>query len=242
MRQIHVLLLFITFVPASIAQEYAEFSADTTRLGHHKDKNGVLLERIKEQEWFINGQRMYYGCQPIRVAVNPDKLDTVLYRASRKADLDTIICNIAEPEKYRIYHNDCCKPFYIKYKSTNRYTSAKIVFSLSEESGSKTYLGTLGEAGLVVHGQKEQELIPNCRSAMNNNIYTVSFREIEFCEELNCDNSICLQEEGEEDPDYYSFRSISTKLDFKYMPLNSNPIFVTYDPKTDSIRIDWNQK
>lgn len=232
----------MVFVHSSIAQEFAEFSTDTTRLRNHKDKNGELLERITEQEWFINGQRMYYGCQPIKIEVNPDKLDTVLYRAHGKAKLDTIICNIAEPEKYRIYQNDCCKPFYIKYDSTNRYTTGNIIYSLSEADDSKTYLGTLGEAGVVVRTNNKHALTPNCRSAMNNNIYTISFQQIEFCPDLNCDGSICLQEKGNDDPDYYSYRSISTKFEFRYMPLNSEPLFVTYDPKTDSIRLEWSQK
>lgn len=227
-----ILLGFLTNTLA--AQDYAEFRTDTARF---KKNNGLLPKMIAQQVWFINGQEMRYGSGVVKIKVNPNKLDTILYKGYRSKGMDTIICNISEAKKFKFFYNECCGAFNVQDESTKKFIQGKIKFKL-KSSDHKTYLGTLGEAGIIVNSNTDT-LNVNCRSAMSPNVYTISLRQIEPCKNnLNCNESTCLQEKGKDKPNWdFRYKTISKKLNILFMPLKSEPILVTYDPKTDSIKI-----
>ena len=78
----------------------------------------------------------------------------------------------------------------------------------------KTYLGILGETGVLVEYNKNGTLVVNCRSAMNPNIYNIAFNEIEPCvDRLACDEGTCLQEKGKLNWEY-GYRIIYEKISF----------------------------
>ena len=94
MKLIITILLLSVLTNTLVAQDYAEFRTDTTRFKRWYAKDdGKLQERITEQVWFINGQKMQYGSGAIRVKVNPNKLDTILYKGYRRKELDTGECD-----------------------------------------------------------------------------------------------------------------------------------------------------
>ena len=213
------------------AQDYAEFRTDTTRFKRwYKVDDGKLPERITEQVWFINGQELRYGSGVIKVRANLNKLDTILYKGYRKKEFDTIICNISEPKKYKFYYNECCGAFNIKDESTNRFIQAQIIYKLKNPDY-KTYLGTLGEAGIIVNNT--DTLNVSCRSVMSPNVYNITFSQIQLCEDrLNCTERTCLQEKGKEEPNWdFGYKIISKKMDILFMPLTQEPIYIIYDPK-----------
>jgi len=223
-----------------VAQDYAEFRADTTSFKRWYAKDDRKLpEIITEQVWFINGQEMRYGSVPIMVKVNPNKLDTILYKGYRRKELDTIICNISEAKNYKFYYNECCGAFNIQDESTKKFIQGKIIYQL-KNTDDKTYLGTLGEAGILVKYKKIDTLNVNCRSAMSPNVYNISFRQIEFCKDtLNCNEGICLQEKGKDNPNWnFGYKTVSIKLDILFIPLKSEPLIIIYDPKADTIEIE----
>jgi hypothetical protein len=235
MKQIFIILILDVLTNNLIAQDYAEFQTDTTRF---KRYDGNLPERITEQVWFINGQEMRYGSGAIKVEVNPNKLDTILYKGYKRKKLDTIICNISKAKNYKFYYNECCGAFNIQDKSTNKFVQGKIIYQL-KNTDDKTYLGTLGEAGIIVNRKNADTLKVSCRSAMSSNVYNISFSQIELCKDsLNCNEGTCLQEKEKDEPNWdFGYKTVSKKMDILYMPLKTEPIFVIYDPKTDRIKI-----
>ncbi len=240
MKQIITILFLSILTNTLVAQDYAEFRTDTTRFKRWYAKDdGKLPERITEQVWFINGQEMRYGSGVIKVKVNPNKLDTILYKGYRRKGFDTIICNISEANNYKLYYNECCGAFNIQDESTKKFIQGKIIYKL-KNTDDRTYLGTLGEAGILVKNKNIDTLNVNCRSAMSPNIYNISFRQIELCKDsLNCNEGICLQEKGKDEPNWdFGYKTVSLKLDFLFMPLKSEPLIIIYDPKTDTIKIE----
>ncbi len=240
MKLIITILFLGVLTNTLVAQDYAEFRTDTTRFKRWYAKDdGKLPEMITEQVWFINGQEMKYGSGAIKVKVNPNKLDTILYKGFRRKELDTIICNISEAKHYKFYHNECCGAFNIQDESTNKFIQGKIIYKL-KNSDNKTYLGTLGEAGVIVNSKNIDTLSASCRSAMSPNVYNISFRQIKLCKDnLNCNEVTCLQEKEKDDPIWdFGYKTVSKKLDILFMPLKSEPIIIVYDPKTDRIKIE----
>ncbi len=240
MKVTFIIIFFAFFSNGLTAQEYAEFSTDTTRFRRfYKNKKTNLPEYISNQEWYINGQKMNYGSGKIKVKVNPNTLDTILYKGYRRKKFDTIICNIAEAKKYKFYYNECCGAFNIKDESTNSFIIGKINYRLKSKTPSKTYLDTLGESGIIVSTKKDNTLYTKCRSAMSPNIYNISFREIEYCSnDQNCTEGICLQKENQKEPQMnFSFHTIDVKMKFLFMPLTSDPVDITFDPKTNQVVI-----
>ena len=61
---------------------FAEFTTDTSRINDH------MRERISKELWYINGQEMRYDGKTIKIKVNPDKFDTIVYyRQNQKITL-----------------------------------------------------------------------------------------------------------------------------------------------------------
>lgn len=240
MKPIIIIILLGVFTNNLLAQDYAEFKTDTTRFKSWYSKgDGELPEKISEQLWFINGQEMRYGSGTIKVKVNPNKLDTILYQGYKRTELDTIICNISEPKKYKFYYNECCGVFNIQDESTNKFIQGKIRYQL-KNSDDKIYLGTLGEAGILVTNKNIDTLNVSCRSAMSPNVYNISFRQIELCQDgLNCNEETCLQEKGTGEPNWdFGYKTVSKKMDIRFMPLKSEPVIIIYDAKTNKIKIE----
>lgn len=235
MKQILIIIVFGLLTNVLVAQDYAEFRTDITRF---KRYGGNLPEEVSEQVWLINGQEMRYGSGIVKIKANPNKLDTILYKGYERQKFDTIICNISEPKKYKFFYNECCGAFNIQDESTNRFIQGKIVYQL-KRIDKKTYLGTLGEAGIIVN-KNTDTLNVNCRSAMSPNVYHISLRQIEECtDSQNCNETICLQEKGNNEPNWsFGYKTISKKLDVLFMPLKSEPLIIIYDSKTDRIQIE----
>lgn len=221
-----------------VAQDYAEFTTDTTRFRRwYAKEDGKLPKNITQQVWYINGQEMRYGSGKIKIKVNPNKLDTILYKGYRRNKFDTIICNVSEAKKYKFYFNECCSAFNIQDELTKKFIQGKILYKL-KNLDHKTYLGTLGETGILVTYKNKDTLNVNCRSAMSPNVYDISFKQIEPCtDSLNCNEGICLQEKEELNWEY-GFHTVSEKFNFLFMPLKSTPLLIIYDPKTDTIKIE----
>ncbi|MCG8575232.1 MAG: hypothetical protein MI810_10140 [Flavobacteriales bacterium] len=235
-----IILLLLLMSQQALAQQFAEFKTDTNRFIHYYDYGdgqGRLPPEITEQYWLINGQKMTYGSGTIKVKVDANKLDTILYMGYRRSAFDTIICNISEAKSYTFYHNDCCGAFDVQDDATGKFIRGQVIYQLKSASKSNTYLGTLGEAGILVSKQTDT-LKVHCRSAMSPNTYPISFRQIEICRDSLCKEGICLQEEGKGEPNWdFGYKTISTKMSFLFMPLKSKPLIIIYDPKTDSIEI-----
>lgn len=191
-----------------------------------------------EAEWRINGQTLHYGSKPITIKTD-NILDTILYRQRNNSKVDTIVCNINKSGHFKFYYNECCGGFNIA-DETGKFIIGSIIFSIKEQDNRKTYLGTLGETGILVNSATNDTLKTGCRSAMSPNVYQITFSQIEICKDsINCKEGTCLFEKGKEELNYeFGYKTISKKIDCLFLPLSNQPIKVIYDPKTDRIRIE----
>jgi len=234
--QVIIVLTTLTLIfPTILFGQTAIFSADTL---HFYEKKKYRLDRyneIMEAEWRINGQTLHYGSEPLSIRID-HVLDTIYFKEFKNSKWDTLICNITEPKKYIFYHNECCGGFNI---SDGKFINGSVNFSIKSSDTKRLYLGTLGETGLLVK-QKNQILKPGCRSPMFQNVYSITFSEIEISKDTSDRIDIlCLYEEGKEQLNYeFAYRTISLKLDFLFLPLSNQPIKVTYIPKTGKIKIE----
>ncbi len=190
-----------------------------------------------EAEWIINGQTLHYGSNPVSVETD-SILDTIFYKQTGNSRTDTIICNINKPGTYTFIYNECCGAFNIADNS-GRFTIGSVIFKLKEPD-TRSFLGTMGETGLLVYATTQDTLRTACRSAMSPNIYELTFSEIAICKDtVACNQGTCLYEKGQLELNYaFTYKTISTKLNCLFLALSDLPITVIYDPKTDEITIE----
>lgn len=232
------LFIILTILPTILWGQSATFYADTTNLWMHAGHSKAHIKRVMEMEWRIGGQVLHFGSTPIAVKPDPNRIDTLFYKQSNNARWDTIICNVKEPLAYKFVYNACCDGFNIA-GADGKFIGGKVNFRLTGPT-SKTFLGTLGEAGMLINTKTTDTLLPGCRSAMSPNIYSLTFSEIKTCSDdsLVCNEDICLSEKGKEELNYeFKFKTISNKMKIHFMPLTSDPVQVMYDNKTDRITI-----
>jgi hypothetical protein len=235
---ISILFLFLFFDQIN-AQEFAEFTTDTSRI------NGHMRERISKELWYINGQEMHYDGKTIKIKVNPDKFDTIIYFRQNQKTYDTVLCNVASPNKYTLIYNECCSFFNIKSKTTR--INHSILFKLKNNYKNDLYLGSIyssgGATGILVDEKTSQAAYSICHSAMSSHHMYISFSEIKMCEwedfdyeNEDCNHSACLlTENGVMDDTEIQYKSLSTKMNLSWLCLNSDPLIVLYDPVTDKI-------
>ncbi len=229
-------IFILTIIPTVLFGQTTTFSTDTTRFSRETRKD--IYDKIMEAEWRINGQTLHYGSMPI--TINTDNiLDTILYKKSNNSIVDTIICNINKEGDLKFYYNKCCGGFNIA-DETGNFIIGSVIFSFKGQDDNKTYLGTLGETGILVKSTTKDTLKTGCRSALSPNVYQLAFSQIEICNDtINCKEGTCLFEKGKEELNYeFGYKTISRKIDCLFLPLSNEPIKVIYDPKTDKTWIE----
>ncbi|MEX1003410.1 MAG: hypothetical protein WDZ35_14930 [Crocinitomicaceae bacterium] len=239
MKKILTIILYV--LPAvAFSQEFAEFSLDSS-LGWNfsRQEKQELPDYILDQMWIINGNKLTYDSERIRVEVDPNRFDTLLYKGRGRQEFDTIICNITEAGKYQFVYNECCGAFNVQDEASGKFIQGKVIYKIASETQdtSKQYLGTLGETAIMVNGNHNDTLEVECRSAMSPNVYHLTFRQIENCNDtLDCDGYTCLHLDDTSEPIWeFAFKTVSKKMDFLYMPLSSKPLIIIYDPAFDKI-------
>lgn len=223
-------MLYTSYVNA----QFAEFSVEQLSPAENKSNR-----EFQAMQWILNGQPLSYALPSVKIIPNPDKIDTLLFKAKPAAKWDTIYCNIKEAGKYQFTYNECCGGFDLRNQSNNMREIGEVAFKINNP-GNKAYLGTLGESGLILSQKvKEVKVKPACRSAMSPNIYHVTLQEVVICSDtLGCENDICLYKENQDDQDYnFWYKPISVKANFLYMPLGDSPLVVVYDPKKGKVSL-----
>jgi len=231
MRYITFLLIAL---PSIVFGQSAVFMADTTdlwaRVGQRKD----LLNEVKEMEWRIQGKVLSFGSKPVKISPEPNSIDTVFYRHHRGAKWDTLICSIRKPMKYRFVYNECCDGFNVI--ADKKGIDPKVRFRIKGSSPTKKILGTLGEAGMLVTQNKRDTLSSHCRSAMAPGVYSVALKEIVACSEAEkCKGYVCLVSKGKVSD--FEFKTVATKFEMHFLPLDSDPIEVLYDLRADKVYV-----
>jgi hypothetical protein len=213
----------------NLTQKYAIFYADTAYMGTSK-----YYQKIKsETKWIINNQILTYGSRPIKVIPNPHKIDTILFRQNNERDFDTIICNIANPYSYKFVFNGCCGGFNVSSDSIKNRPSLRLKLNTPKN---EKYLGILGSSGKLL---TQQDTIKDfCKSALTPNVFPVQLLKISNCENDDCEELMCLIEDGLLDyGDNFNYQISKEILNFLFMPLNNEPLEIFYDAKQQKIKI-----
>lgn len=234
-----ILISLICCLPFAGQAQYAKFSVDTADVLKRHSRNTKLLDRVKEMRWEINGQALSFGSGTVKVKANPEKMDTLRFRVRATAEWDTILCNVRETGRYKFEYNECCGAFNLRSAKSRSFIPGKVQFELKGIPGEREFLGTLGEAGILLKGNEPTLLKPSCRSAMSPNVYWVIFREIQSCApDEECTEGTCLVENDPLEPDYeFGFKTIHEKTRFLYMPLEGGPLYFKYDLDKDKISL-----
>lgn len=232
-----LVLLTILGLAIPAKGQFASFRADTNHLQKLIHRSEGVYRRALTLEWRVNGQALMYGTAPVFIQPDSAKLDTILFRTEATRPWDTILCNIRKPGNYEFVYNTCCGGFDLREEGTNRFISGSVVFDLVNEKPDAQYVGTLGEAALFIpaHGIR---LTSHCRSAMSPNIYEVTIAEVERCSDTTstCSYLYCeVDNNDKEVPGEAGFRFLRTPVKFLYMPLDSEPLHVTYDARTGEL-------
>ena len=237
--KITAILFLLLFSEQLNAQEFAEFTTDTSRI------NGHMRERISKELWYINGQEMHYDGKTIKIKVNPDKFDTIIYFRQNQKIFDTVLCNVASPNKYTIIYNECCSFFNIRSKTTR--TNNSVIFRLKNKDEKNIYLGSTGMTGILANDTNTQAIFDFCASAMTSSRTIVSLYQVEPCDlDLDqdiedCDIDICIWPENGieaiyvDEETYGNYKRIQQKMGIAWIGLNSDPLIVVYDPVTNKI-------
>jgi hypothetical protein len=236
--QLRNIIFILTIFPVVLLGQTATFSADTSQFFKEKNRNPEIYNKIMEAEWKINGEILHYGSKPISVKTD-NIIDTIYYRQFKNSKWDTLICNINKPKHYIFHFNPCCGGFNIS-DDTNKYVIGSVNFNIKNTDNKRQFLGTLGEAGIIVSSKFISTLEPACRSAMSPNVYQLTLKEFEICKETADYNEVtCLYMKGNEELNYeFSYITTSLKLDCLYLPLSNEPIRVTYDLKIGKVKIE----
>lgn len=225
--------LFFCISQFCIAQT-ARFYADTVQLKKHTGSRSDL-DHVFEMEWIINGQHMQWGSDTLRITPDQNKMDTVLFRADKRAKWDTILCNISKPEVYTFVYNTCCGGFYLRNERMKAFAPGKVSFRISGKPKAK-YLGVIDEAGVPLRSDSAVVLNAMCRSAMSSNIFRVELQTMEDAPDtINCSSLMCLDVGLGNEPRYdFYYKKKKTLTSFLYMPMDETPLELIYDPKKRS--------
>lgn len=247
MKKILLFFLLALIVLASNSQT-ADFYADST--GLYTGAGSIdSYTKVMEMQWQINGKTLSFGSKPVRIKPNPKKLDTVLFMRDNTSGWDTIICNISQAGEYRFEFNPCCGGFKLKNIKLNKFPIGRLCF-IRPNNSVKYYLGRLGETGALLHKPGNDTIEPQCRSAMQPNVYTVTLEEIVPCkgDSSHCESVVeamgCLYNamgrsyDEDDNPDYYFlYRYKATLLDFKYMPLDNKVLKIIFNEIENTFEI-----
>jgi hypothetical protein len=189
-------------------------------------------------EWLIQGQKLTWYSKPISVRPNKNALDTIFFRGGYPK-WDTIICKIQEGDSITFRYNECCGGFNAGVKPSKKSSELKIIFNL-ETPSNKSFLGVVGQAGILAKYGYQDTLNHGCESAMASNIKNVELLSINECKkQTNCTNSVmCFYTSTKNQADNpFSYDKKKKLLQFLYLPLRDEVLKINYNPKTDKMTV-----
>ncbi|HAP58995.1 MAG TPA: hypothetical protein DCR93_05650 [Cytophagales bacterium] len=219
--------------------QYAEFSADSSKLHLWFQDRPDLLEEVLEMRWILNGQPLSFGSPAVRIPVD-DKLDTLLYLNYAGATWDTILCHISEPRQYRFKYNTCCNAFDVySLQPERRIKKPSVIFRTENQVPPKTWVGTVGLSRTWISGHQTDTISAVYWSPMQPNIYPISIQRLEECDShQECTDLAYIPLDKEEAG--MAFQEAEVLWRGLFMPLHEDTIKINFDliAKEVSIRLE----
>jgi hypothetical protein len=227
----------IAFRAADLCAQYATFYADTTRLPMKFGVQGEFYDSLFGQEWLIDGQSLRFGSAPIQIKTGSEP-KIVQYRASTDLPWISMLCIVNQAQSYRFLYNECCNAFHIA-DSQGLIIRPKLVFEFNRKRHRQTWLGYLGQTGILAKGKVSDTLWPLCYSPMLPNVFEVGLRLIQPCmDSAQCEDEICLISGNDSVYNYgYGYRVLQPVVSFMYLPLSREPLRVRYDFRKGNVLI-----
>lgn len=205
----------------------AKFSVDTSR--HF----GRLSEGM---EFRIRREVLRANSSPIHISIEPNRIDTVFFKARRESKWDTIICVIKKPESYVFRYNECCGGYDVI--KSERKIKASVIFKLTGGKRNEMYLGRLSGSGKILNTMISDTVLSGCNSAMASNIELLELQKIKKCSGSEECLTTCFLSKGDELSVDFEYQPLSKLVSFLYMPLSSEPTVFKYDFNTKKVMIE----
>jgi len=228
------LLVVILFLPIITFSQTTTFHADSSKLRSWSGNSQASFDRAMKMQWKIKGQYLTWGNQ-VSVTSKESGFDTIFFRLNEQRAWDTLICKIKPNTHISFVYNSCCDYFDV-LDDTGKRLTGNVSFQLINFKGkSHQYLGTIDGDGAFLSSAKDT-LHPLYRSPMLPNTYTVAISEIRKCSGKDCLEA-AIQKSGEIQNLSYNYQTLKSLVNFTYVPLNTDPIQITYDVNTRLVEI-----
>ncbi len=241
MRKYLIGLIIIAFSGRVLLAQTIEFSADFKRIEQHiaESRTDTIPSYISDQQWFINGQVLKYGSDPISYSVKKsDSKSKVLhqleYRGPHKKNT-TIYFKPTASGSFEFFYNECCGAFYLHDKTTNKRATLQIQVELQNEDPKALYLIQIGTTGMIYDAKTSSKDViqSECRSAMAPDVYQISIVEITPTNDTDEEaKGVCLIQQGKEEVlDNYAYNVIKELTSFQFLSLKAKGEFyiMVYD-------------
>lgn len=203
----------------------AKFTTDHSFLN-----NGRIKQSYDKWFWLIDGQKLTWNSDTVRILPTLSGVHTIVFYASQKAAPDTTYLHVSEPNTYVFSFNPCCSSYNIYRLYDGPVKSGKAVeftvigrldrepLSFSVVTSGATYecVGkVLSNSSLTVPFPKFSTL-----SAMASNVIGVEVSILSDCGGEEC--------QGDKVQSLY----------FGYVVLDNNPVHVIYDTELKKIYLE----
>lgn len=180
-----------------------------------------------QMQWIIKGQPLRWGSTPIEVTPTESGVDTIFFKWQDQSKWDTLLCKIKGGSSITFVYSPCCDYFDVVDSNGDRF-EGKVSFVLMGATPAKMkYLGSIDASGVFMT-QKPDTILPFYRSPMLPNMYNVEVQEIRDCFGKGCQEAAIRKLDGSIDISYH-YRIVDEILNFHFLPLNEEPLFVSYD-------------
>lgn len=227
-------LILLLLFPAFASSQSATFYADSSRLRNYVGNTSSAVEHAMQMEWRIKDQTLHWGGS-ILVAPSQSGLDTICFRLRETAIWDTLICKIQANSTIRFVYNSCCDYFDV-FDETGDRIEERSALTLRAQFKIQKYLGTIDGNGVLLTSTA-QIVSPMYRSPMFPNSYNVAIQEIIKCAGKDCVEAVIQRPDGSIDLSYH-YQIVDKILGFNYLPLSTEPIFVSYDLDSGKVSIE----
>jgi hypothetical protein len=202
----------------------------------HDSLQAEWVQELRSMTWRIQGHDLHFGDDTLDIVVDA-VIDTIYYQRRNGERWDTLICCISKPGIYVFAYNDCCGAFDVVDPIKHRKIQGQVQYRLSGERNispqlgkGRNFLGTIGDAGMVIDPRHPKSIFPDCRSAVIPNVYEMRLLEIARCNSDSCEATICQFETGTDTlNDDFQFEIVREWMHFYYLPLRPEPLEIIYD-------------
>ncbi len=229
MKNLTVLFALVLYYNAAHAQKAVFDISPRYIYSNHSDTIDSLPGYMKGQFWIANGDTFDFTVNQFAYEKH-SYLDTLYYRASKNAPIDTLLMQIEPKKSYCLSYNTCCNYFDVQAQPRSGRFQLRIQPKLLNIEKHVKYLIKIDEAGYIYSDTILME--SGCRSVLFPNIYSITIMEIvqDTVNTVPCclftSDSVAYEPQ---------IRMTKEHIHFRFIPLKSEPYRLIYDIRNERI-------